>query len=237
MGAGFAAADRFVAEVHENRLRAGYVLLGDEIFLYERCRRAVIDTLVPPELRDFCLSDLDLAETNIFEVLDRAHTPSLMAPFQVVLCARLKALYTRGAKKDEFAAIEPVFPLSESAGLMLFIADLHPHPFRHRAAWTWRTRTATTEFARRSATVRHGGTGPRRRSRCHALDLPPNASDTECSFDRRRPRTGRRPGRGHDAASSASWKSSFFTSADKRQSRWAMSKPWSWPPSSDRSTN
>ena len=34
MGAGFAAADRFVAEVRENRLRPGYVLLGDEIFLY-----------------------------------------------------------------------------------------------------------------------------------------------------------------------------------------------------------
>ena len=123
MGAGFAAADRFVAEVRGNNLRAGYVLLGDEIFLYERCRRAVLDTLVPQELRDFCLSDLDLAETNIFDVLDRARTPSLMAPFQVFFVRGLKALYTRGAKKDEFAAIEEYFRASNPQSMILFIAD------------------------------------------------------------------------------------------------------------------
>ncbi|HZD50896.1 MAG TPA: DNA polymerase III subunit delta [Silvibacterium sp.] len=123
MGAGFAAADRFVAEVRENRLRAGYVLLGDEIFLYERCRRAVVDTLVPNDLKDFCLSDLDLAETNIFEVLDRARTPSLMAPFQVFFVRGLKALYTRGAKKEEFAAIEEYFRSPNPQSLILFIAD------------------------------------------------------------------------------------------------------------------
>jgi len=123
VGAGFAAADRFIAEVRENRLRPGYVLLGDEIFLYERCRRAVIDTLVPADLRDFCLSDLDLAETNIFEALDRARTPSLMAPFQVFFIRGLKALYTRGAKKEEFAAIEEYFGSSNPQSLILFIAD------------------------------------------------------------------------------------------------------------------
>ncbi len=123
MGAGFTAADRFVAEVHENRLRAGYVLLGDEIFLYERCRRAVINTLVPADLREFCLSDLDLAETNIFEVLDRARTPSLMAPFQVFFVRGLKALYTRGAKKEEFAAIEEYFRSPNPQALIVFIAD------------------------------------------------------------------------------------------------------------------
>ncbi len=123
MGAGFAAADRFVAEVRGNNLHAGYVLLGDEIFLYERCRRAVLETLVPDGLRDFCLSDLDLAETNIFEVLDRARTPSLMAPFQVFFVRGLKALYTRGAKKDEFAAIEEYFRASNPQSLILFIAD------------------------------------------------------------------------------------------------------------------
>ncbi|MGC2581461.1 MAG: DNA polymerase III subunit delta, partial [Acidobacteriaceae bacterium] len=70
MGAGFASTDRFLAEIKENRLRAGYVLVGDDVFLYERCRRAVVEALAPPEVRDFCLSDLDLAETSLFEVLD-----------------------------------------------------------------------------------------------------------------------------------------------------------------------
>ncbi|HUY81788.1 MAG TPA: DNA polymerase III subunit delta [Acidobacteriaceae bacterium] len=123
MGAGLAAADRFVAEVRDGKLRAGYVLLGDEIFLYERCRKAVLEALVPLEIRDFCLSDLDLTETNIYEVLDRARTPSLMAPSQVIFVRGLKALYTRGAKKEEFGAIEEYFRSPSPQCLMLFVAD------------------------------------------------------------------------------------------------------------------
>ena len=123
MGAGFAAAERFVAEVRAGQPRPGYVLLGDEIFLYERCRKAVLETLVPQEMRDFCLSDLDLSETSIFETLDRARTPSLMAPFQVFFVRGLKALYTRGAKKEEFAAIEEYFRSPNPQCLMLFVAD------------------------------------------------------------------------------------------------------------------
>jgi DNA polymerase III subunit delta len=123
MGAGFTAADRFVAEVRGGKLRPGYVLLGDEIFLYERCRRAVLEELVPKDFRDFCLSDLDLGETNIFEVLDRARTPSLMAPFQVFFVRGLKSLYTRGAKKEEFAAIEEYFRSPNPQCVILFVAD------------------------------------------------------------------------------------------------------------------
>ncbi len=123
MGAGFAATDRFVAEVKENRLRAGYVLVGDEVFLYERCRRAVLDALVPADMRDFCLSELDLAETSIFEALDRAQTPSLMAPFQVLFIRNLKQLYTRGAKKEEFAALDAYFKSPNPQALLIFVAD------------------------------------------------------------------------------------------------------------------
>ena len=123
MGAGFAAAERFIAEVRENKLRPGYVLVGDEIFLYERCRRAVLEALVPQDLRDFCLSEIDLAESNIFEALDRARTSSLMAPFQVFFIRGLKSLYTRGAKKDEFASIEEYFRSPNPQSLVIFVAD------------------------------------------------------------------------------------------------------------------
>jgi DNA polymerase-3 subunit delta len=127
-GAGFASTERFLAEIaaaadHAAPLRPGYILAGDEIFLYERCRRAVLQAFVPAEMRDFCLSDLDLAETNIFEALDRAQTPSLMAPFQVLFLRNLKVLYTRGAKKDEFAAIDAYFRSPNPQALVLFVAD------------------------------------------------------------------------------------------------------------------
>ncbi|HKO11070.1 MAG TPA: DNA polymerase III subunit delta [Acidobacteriaceae bacterium] len=123
MGAGFASTDRFLADLKDNKLRPGYVLIGDDVFLYERCRRAVLAALVPEEMRDFCLSDIDLAETTIFEALDRAQTPSLMAPFQVLFIRNLKNLYTRGAKKDEFAAIDAYFRSPNPQALILFVAD------------------------------------------------------------------------------------------------------------------
>jgi DNA polymerase-3 subunit delta len=127
-GAGFASTQRFLAEIEAAAknaapLRPGYILAGDEIFLYERCRRAVIQAFVPSEMRDFCLSDIDLAETNIFEALNRAQTPSLMAPFQVIFIRNLKTLYTRGAKKEEFAAIDAYFRSPNPQALLLFVAD------------------------------------------------------------------------------------------------------------------
>ncbi len=127
-GAGFASVSRFVAEIEAaaagtGPLKPGYVLAGDEVFLSDRCRAAVLKAFVPPELKDFCLSDLDLAGTSIFEVLDRAQTPSLMAPFQVVFVRNVKQLYTRGAKKDEFAALDRYFRSPNPQALLIFVAD------------------------------------------------------------------------------------------------------------------
>jgi DNA polymerase-3 subunit delta len=127
-GAGFAATGRFVAEIEaaaagKGELRPGYVLAGDETFLQDRCRAAVLKGFVPQELRDFCLSDLDLSSTSIFEVLDRAQTPSLMAPFQAIFVRNLRQLYTRGAKKDEFAALNRYFRSPNPQALLIFVAD------------------------------------------------------------------------------------------------------------------
>ncbi|HEX4582920.1 MAG TPA: DNA polymerase III subunit delta [Acidobacteriaceae bacterium] len=126
----FASSDRFVAEIEASRnggtLKPGYVLLGDEAYLYERCRRAILDTLVEPAMRDFALAEIDLAETSIFEALDRAQTPSLMAPFQVLFLRNLKTLYTRGAKKDEFAALDAYGRSPNPQALLVFVAD-HLH--------------------------------------------------------------------------------------------------------------
>jgi len=105
----FQSTDRFITEATGKTPRAGYVLLGDDAFLLQRARCGILDALVPADLRDFSLHDLDLAETSIFEALDLAQTPSLMAPFQVFFIRNIKTLYGRGQKKDEFAAIDDYF--------------------------------------------------------------------------------------------------------------------------------
>jgi DNA polymerase-3 subunit delta len=122
----FASTDRFLAEISTPNLKPGYVLAGDEAFLYQRCRAGILDALAPPDQRDFCLHDLDLGETPIFEVLDRAQTPSLMVPFQVIFVRNLKTLYGRGSKKEEFAAIDAYFRRANPQAVLLFVAD-HLH--------------------------------------------------------------------------------------------------------------
>ncbi|MEG9433680.1 DNA polymerase III subunit delta [Terriglobus sp. ADX1] len=120
----FASTDRFLAQLGTAEMRPGYVLLGDETFLYERARQGVLEKLVPQDLRDFCLHDLELGtETTIFEALDLAQTPSLMAPFQVIFVRGLKTLYGRGAKKEEFAALDRYFQSPNPQALILFVAD------------------------------------------------------------------------------------------------------------------
>ncbi len=123
MGAGFASVDRFLAEIASGKLRPGYVLVGDEMFHYRRVREALLRQLVPDDVRDFCLHDLDLADTSLFELLDGARTPSLMAPFQLFFVRGLKALYGRGAKKEEFGAIDAYFRTPNPQALVVFVAD------------------------------------------------------------------------------------------------------------------
>jgi DNA polymerase-3 subunit delta len=119
----FAGVKRFLAEMRGDARRPGYVLLGDEAFLYEMCRQGVLAALVPQDLKDFCLHDFDLAQTSIFEALDAAQTPSLMAPFQVIFLQNLKTLYGRGQKKDEFAAIDEYFRRPNPQALLVFVAE------------------------------------------------------------------------------------------------------------------
>jgi DNA polymerase-3 subunit delta len=119
----FAAVERFLAEVSGDARRPGYVLLGDEAFLYDMVRKGVLAALVPDDLRDFCLHDLDLGTTSIFDALDLAQTPSLMSPFQVLFVRGLKALYGRGQRKEEFAALDAYFRSPNPQALLLFVAD------------------------------------------------------------------------------------------------------------------
>jgi DNA polymerase-3 subunit delta len=120
----FTSSDRFLAEIASpTTLRPGYVLLGDEAFLFQRCRQGILAALAPPEARDFSLHDFDLADTPIFEVLDCAQTPSLMAPFQVIFVRNLKLLYGRGSRKAEFAAIDAYFRSPNPQAVLLFVAD------------------------------------------------------------------------------------------------------------------
>lgn len=119
----FAPAERFVAEVNSRKLRPAYVFVGDEGFFRRRCREAVLQALVPADLREFALYEFDLGETELGEILDRARTPSLMAPFQVFFIRGVKNLYGRGSHEREFEAIEAYIKNPNPDALLIFVAD------------------------------------------------------------------------------------------------------------------
>src|SRR5574341_1042946 len=104
-------------------MRPAYVFLGDEVFFRERCRDAILQHLVPADLRDFSLHEVDLAESSIAELLDRARTPSLMAPFQVFFVRNVKLLYGRGSHEEEFAALEAYVKQPNPDAVLIFVAD------------------------------------------------------------------------------------------------------------------
>ena len=122
-GRSFAASDRFLSEVAAGKLRPAYVFVGDEAFFRDRCRAAILQHLVPPDLRELSLYEFDLAETSVVEVLDRAQTPSLMAPFQVFFVRNVKVLYGRGSHKEDFAAVEAYAKNPNPNALIVFVAD------------------------------------------------------------------------------------------------------------------
>lgn len=122
-GRSFAPSEKFVSEVTANKLRPAYVFIGDEVFFRDQCRQALLEHLAPPDLRDFSLHDLDLSDVSVAEVLDRARTPSLMAPFQVFFIRGVKNLYGRGSHAEEFAAIEAYVKDPNPAAVLIFIAD------------------------------------------------------------------------------------------------------------------
>ena len=61
----FAQAERFVSEVEGRKLRPAYVFVGDEAFFRKKCREAILQYLVPADMREFGFFEFDLAETLI----------------------------------------------------------------------------------------------------------------------------------------------------------------------------
>jgi DNA polymerase-3 subunit delta len=119
----FSQADRFLSELESRKLKPAYVLVGDEAFFRKRCRDAILEHLVAPDARDFGLFEFDLAETSLTEVLDRARTPSLMAPFQVFFVRGVKTLFGRGSNEEKIGAIAAYCKNPNPDALLVFVAD------------------------------------------------------------------------------------------------------------------
>lgn len=120
---GFAQSDRFLSELESRKLKPAYVFVGDEAFFRKRCRDAILEHLVAPDAREFSVFEFDLSENALAEVLDRARTPSLMAPFQVFFVRGVKNLFGRGSNEEKIAAISEYCGNPNPDALLIFVAD------------------------------------------------------------------------------------------------------------------
>ena len=120
---GFAQSDRFLSDLESRKLKPAYVFVGDEAFFRKRCRDAILEHLVTPDARAFSVFEFDLVETPLSEVLDRARTPSLMAPFQIFFVRGVKTLFGRGSNEEKVEAIGDYCENPNPDALLIFVAD------------------------------------------------------------------------------------------------------------------
>lgn len=137
--------------------------MGDESFFRDRFRRSLTE-LLDPATAEYCISDLDLSQTPLEEVLDLARTPSLLAPLQLFFLRNARELFTRsggdenalkpaaaaGKKKhgDFPANVEQFLAHSSSppAAVLVFIADhLHLPADRQRISLEDKTKLQRLE--------------------------------------------------------------------------------------------
>lgn len=81
------------------------LLLGDEPYLRDECRKHLIDRFVPQAARDWALSRYSAARGETFAALEQSQTLPMLAPQQVVFLDDLESLEKLGEKNRD-AAVE-----------------------------------------------------------------------------------------------------------------------------------
>ncbi len=95
--------EAWLAPARQAKLKPAYLLLGDNLFLQARFRRAFLDRVLPEPLRPLGSFDCDLEREPLDEILSRARNRSLMSPAQVFLVRNVAELFTRGGAAADAA--------------------------------------------------------------------------------------------------------------------------------------
>ncbi len=91
---------QFLARMKRKELAPAYLFLGAEAYQGRRCREGLIDAALPPEGRENGLSQYDLSESSLVQVVDDARSLSLFAAERVILATSAEAALPR-QKADE----------------------------------------------------------------------------------------------------------------------------------------
>ena len=90
--------EQFLDRLEKAVPRPAYLFLGPEPYQRERCRRALIDAVLPAEDRECGFSHHDLDQTTLAAALDDARSLSLFASQRVIWIAGAELALPRGRK-------------------------------------------------------------------------------------------------------------------------------------------
>ncbi len=88
--------DQFVTQIQKQGVAPAYLFLGPEAFQRDRCRRALLDAVLPAEERADGYTSHDLSQIALAEALDDARALSLFANNRVIWLNSAETLLPRG---------------------------------------------------------------------------------------------------------------------------------------------
>src|ERR1700722_16648835 len=91
----------FLSSLQKKKPSAAYLFLGPEAYQRERCRRALIDAVLPAEDRERGFARHDLDQTSLAEALAHARSMSLFASQRVIWLGSAEAALPRGKASEE----------------------------------------------------------------------------------------------------------------------------------------
>jgi DNA polymerase-3 subunit delta len=92
--------DQFLDRLKRNGPEPAYLFLGAEAYNRERCRRALIEAVLPPEERETGFSRHDLDQVSLTAAVDDACSLSLFATRRVIWLGRAEAAVPRGKSSE-----------------------------------------------------------------------------------------------------------------------------------------
>ena len=93
----------FVEKIRAGQPIAGVLLLGDESYLRDSCRKALIETFTDPAARDWAVVKFSAEHDSVDAVVGQAQTLPMLVARQVIFFSDVEALEKLGEKNRDAA--------------------------------------------------------------------------------------------------------------------------------------
>jgi DNA polymerase-3 subunit delta len=113
----------FLARLEKGKAVPAILLLGDEPYLRDSCRRHLIDRFVPEAARVWAVSRYSADRGETQAALEQAQTMAMLSPQQVVFLEEAEAIEKLGEKSREEAAAQLAAYLEDPAPFTVLVLE------------------------------------------------------------------------------------------------------------------